>query len=289
MTKSHDDPNSMTTPSERVSHLDLLARLKSSFTDLPDAPYPDLIDHERFAAYVKTPHDVGGEPDASIKFQNKEYEAWEHNTYVSCEVLGWRGIWLSEERRRMGNVDVGRTIYLGLPYYGRWLLAAARILVEKHHITLGELTDRLAEVKARYEGGLEGKTLEARPKSEGDGAGVERNLHHTHAVGKGDPQVYSGRAGEANFRVGDKVRVRDLPALFYTRTQEFVRGAEGEIAAVAYESLAAEDEAWDRHDQRPEWFYIVRFNLSELWHGYTGTKSDTLQTELPERWLEALA
>ena len=75
MTKSHDDLNSMTTPSERVSHLDLLARLKSSFTDLPDAPYPDLIDHERFAAYVKTPHDVGGEPDAPIKFLNKEYEA----------------------------------------------------------------------------------------------------------------------------------------------------------------------------------------------------------------------
>ena len=37
--------------------------------------------------------------------------------------------------------------------------AAARILVEKHHISLGELTDRLAEVKARYEGGLAGKTV----------------------------------------------------------------------------------------------------------------------------------
>src|SRR6185312_12537645 len=85
--------------------------------------------------------DVGGEPDAPIKFENKQYEAWEENTYVLCEVLGWRGIWHTEERRRIGNVDVGRTIYLGLPYYGRWVLAAARILVEKHHITLGDLTD----------------------------------------------------------------------------------------------------------------------------------------------------
>jgi hypothetical protein len=277
----------MITPSDRVAHLDLMARLKPAFRDLPDAPTPDLIDHERFAAYVKTPHDVGGEPDAPIKFENKQYELWEHNTYVLCEVLGWRGIWLSEERRRMGNVDVGRTIYLGLPYYGRWLLAAARILVEKHHITLSELTERMAEVKARYHGGLAGKTLVARPKFEGDGSQVKRNRHHTHAIGKGDPQVYSGLAGEAKFRVGDTVRVRELPALFYTRTQEYVRGAEGEIAAVAYESLAAEDEAWDRHDQPPEWFYIVRFNLSQLWHGYTGTTSDTLQTELPERWLQA--
>jgi thiocyanate hydrolase subunit beta len=276
----------MTTPLDRVTHLDLIARLRSSFTDLPDAPTPDLIDHERFSAYVKTVHDVGGEPDAPMKFENKQYETWEHNTYVTCEVLGWRGIWLSEERRRIGNVDVGRTIYLGLPYYGRWLLAAARILVDKHHISLGELTDRMVEVKARYEDGLDGKTLDARPKFEGDGSHVKRNRHHTHAVGKGDPQVYAGQAGQPKFQVGDAVMVRELPALFYTRAPEYVRGATGEIASVAYESPAAEDEAWDA-DPAPEWFYIVRFNQSELWHGYTGTTTDTLQTELPERWLQA--
>jgi thiocyanate hydrolase subunit beta len=276
----------MTTPFDRVTHLDLIAQLRSSFTDLPDAPPPDLIDHERFSAYVKTVHDVGGEPDAPMKFENKQYEIWELNTYVTCEVLGWRGIWLSEERRRIGNVDVGRTIYLGLPYYGRWLLAAARILVDKHHLSLGELTERMVEVKARYEGGLDGKTLDTRPKFEGDASVVKRNRHHTHAVGKGDPQVYAGQAGQPKFQVGDAVLVRELPALFYTRAPEYVRGATGEIATVAYESPAAEDEAWDA-DPKPEWFYIVRFNLSQLWHGYTGTTTDTLQTELPERWLQA--
>ncbi|WP_375488064.1 SH3-like domain-containing protein [uncultured Mycobacterium sp.] len=277
----------MTTPIDRVSQLDLLAQLNSAFSDLPDAPYPDLLDHRRFAAYMKTPHDVGGEPDAPIEFVNKQYEQWEHNVYVLCEVLAWRGIWVSEERRRIGNVDVGRTNYLGLPYYARWLLAAARILVDKHHITLSELTDRLAEVKQRYAGGLKDKSPQARPKFAGDGSGLQRNLHHTRAVGRGDPQVYSGRAGRPKFQVGDAVRVRELPALFYTRTQEYVRGAQGKVVAVAYESLAAEDEAWDRHDQDPEWFYIVRFDLCRLWHRYTGTETDTLQTELPERWLEA--
>lgn len=73
--------------------------------------------------------------------------------------------------------------------------------------------------------------------------------------------------------------------LFYTRTPEYARGATGVIAEVSYESPAAEDETWDR-EVTPEWFYIVRFNQSELWHGYTGTATDTLQTELPERWLE---
>jgi hypothetical protein len=99
--------------------------------------------------------------------------------------------------------------------------------------------------------------------------------------------VYAGQAGDPKFKVGDEVVVRELPVLFYTRTQEYVRGAKGEIAVVSYESPAAEDETWDGPDQKPEWFYIVRFNLSELWHGYTGPSNDTVQTEIPERWLEA--
>ncbi|ORB85903.1 nitrile hydratase [Mycobacterium kansasii] len=278
----------MSTAADRARQLDLVARLKSAYPELPDAPTPDLLDHDRFWAYMKTNHDVGGEPDAPMKYENKQYEYWEHMTYVLCEVLAWRGIWLSEERRRIGNVDVGRAVYLGFPYYGRWLWAVARVLVEKHHVSLGELSDRMAAVKARYAGGLNGRKLEAQPKSEGDGAGVVRNVHHAHAVGKGDPQVYAGLAGKPKFRVGEPVVVRELPALLYTRTPEYVRGARGEIAAVAYESPAPEDETWDRPDAQPEWFYIVRFNLCELWDGYTGTATDTLQTELPQRWLTAV-
>ena len=277
----------MSTSVERAAHLELVSRLKSSYPEVPDAPTPDLIDHERFWAYMKTSHDVGGEPAAPEKIENKQYEAWEENTHVTAEVLGWRGIWVSEERRRIDNVDVGRAIYLGLPYYGRWIWSIARVLVEKHHFTLGELTERMAEVSARYAGGLKGKTLEATPKSEGDGSQVKRNRHHIDAVGKGDPGIYAGRAGQPKFAVGDAVVVRELPYLFYTRTPEYVRGATGEIAKVSYESPAAEDEAWDRLDAPPEWFYIVRFNQSQLWHGYTGTTTDTLQTEIPERWLQA--
>ena len=276
----------MSTAAERASQLDLVARLKSAYPELPDAPSPDLLDHDRFAAYMKPVHDVGGEPDAPLKYENKDYEYWEHMTYVMCEVLAWRGIWLSEERRRMGNVDVGRAVYLGFPYYGRWLLSVARVLLEKRHIGLTELAERMAEVQQRYAGGLAGKTLAAEPKFVGDGSQVKRNSHIIHALGKGDPQVYAGRAGEPKFGVGDVVTVRELPVLFYTRTPEYVRGATGEIAAVAYESPAAEDETWDRPDAKPEWFYVVSFNMAELWYGYNGTATDTLRTEIPERWLQ---
>jgi thiocyanate hydrolase subunit beta len=39
---------------------------------------------------MKTPHDVGGEPDAPAMFEDKQEEVWELNTFVTCEVLGWR-------------------------------------------------------------------------------------------------------------------------------------------------------------------------------------------------------
>jgi hypothetical protein len=267
--------------------LELVAQLRPAFHRVQDAPTPDQIDHARFRAYMKTSHDVGGEPAAPAVFELKEEEQWELDTYVTCEVLGWRGIWTSEERRRMGNVDVGKTMYLGLPYYGRWLLAAARVLVEKHHITLGELIDRVDEVRGRYTQGIGAGLPDATPRAAGDPTVVPRNEHHVAAVGKGDPQCYAGMADEPRFAVGDDVRVRDLPTVFYTRTQEYVRGVLGTVVKVSYESLAAEDEAFERHDQKPEWFYIVRFRMADLWEPYAGCPGDTLQTELPQRWLEA--
>jgi thiocyanate hydrolase subunit beta len=272
--------------SDSAGRFDLLTQLRPAFHEVQDWTTPDQIDNARFRAYMKTSHDVGGEPAAPAEFFLKDEEQWELNTYVTCEVLGWRGIWTSEERRRIGNVDIARTMYLGLPYYGRWIWSAARVLVEKHHITLGELIERVDEVRRRYSHGLSAGLPDAAPGAAGDPAAVSRNEHHTTAVGKGDPQCYVGMAGNPRFGAGDEVRVRELPTVFYTRTQEYVRGVRGTVVKVSYESLAPEDEAFDRHDQKPEWFYIVRFRMADLWEDYAGTAGDTLQTELPERWLE---
>lgn len=116
-----------------------------------DAPYPDLIDHVRFRECLRTPHDVGGELDTPIQWEEKEEEEWELNTFATCETLAWRGVWNAEERRRRQNVDLGNSLYLRFPYYGRWLLSAARILVDKQYVTLSELINKIDEVKKRYE------------------------------------------------------------------------------------------------------------------------------------------
>ena len=92
--------------------------------------------------------------------------------------------------------------------------------------------------------------------------------------------------GLSKFKVGDKVRVRDLPDLFYTRCQVYTRGATAVVAAVVYESPAPEDEAWDNTD-KTQWFYSVVFKQKDLWPEYPDAyPNDTVETELPEFWLE---
>jgi hypothetical protein len=83
----------------------------------------------------------------------------------------------------------------------------------------------------------------------------------------------------------NRVRVKDLPNLFYTRTQMYVRGVTGTIASRTYVDRIPEDEAWNRDNVQREQFYIVRFRQKDLWEEYP-FDNDTLQTELPDRWLE---
>lgn len=141
----------MSIRSEVLKHLNLVGQLQPALHVPQHAPYPDAFDHSLFRAYLRSPHDVGGEPDVPITWEEKEEEVWELNTFATCECLAWRGVWSAEERRRRHNADLGQTQYLGLPYYGRWLLGAARIMVDKQYVTLTELVNKIDEVQKRYE------------------------------------------------------------------------------------------------------------------------------------------
>src|SRR5258708_12366161 len=76
----------------------------------------------------------------------------------------------------------------------------------------------------------------------------------------------------ARFKVGDRVRVKDLPNMFYSRTQIYARGVSGTIAARTYQDLIPEDEAFNR-DGRLEQYYIVRFPQNDLSEQYPPAKT----------------
>ena len=115
-----------------------------------DSPY--YLSNSAFDALRHVLHDVGGQTALPVKYEEKVEEDWEMSTYVTCECLGWRGVWNSEERRRAEN-DLGATLYFGLPYYARWITVAAKTLINKGLITPDELSAKIDEVRTRSGGG----------------------------------------------------------------------------------------------------------------------------------------
>ncbi|MCP4126127.1 MAG: nitrile hydratase subunit beta [Desulfobulbaceae bacterium] len=116
----------------------------------PYSPKINLFGHDQFRQCMRTAHDLGGEEvHEPIEMEEKgETKEWMSNTYVTCECLAWRGVWNTVEKHRR-HVDLGTKQYLELPYYGRWILTAARVLVDKEHVTLTELMNKMEEVKNR--------------------------------------------------------------------------------------------------------------------------------------------
>jgi len=267
-------------------------QLKPTIHQEQDWPYE--VPHVLYEAYIWPPHDVGGQPSAPQIFEEKEDEEWENNVYITCEVLGFRGMWNAEERRRIYANDIGMTLYYGFPYNARWIWGAAKMLVDKKYVSLIELQEKIGEIRKRLGVNAQSRGHATSNISAGAQTNVTTNTGSTGKAGTGNRPDYGPKAPwegtaeirPARFKVGDRVRVKDLPAIFYTRTQMYARNMSGTIAALTYPDLIPADEAWERYDAPQEQYYIVRFQQKDLWAEYP-FENDTLQSEYPDMWLEA--
>lgn len=279
----------MPSPSETRRIYETGSHLMPAIHQAQDWPYE--VPHTLYEALIWPTHDVGGQPYAPEIFEEKEDEEWENNVYITCEVLGFRGMWNAEERRRRYANDIGMTLYYSFPYNARWIWGAAKMLVDKNYVSLLELQKKIAEIRERL--GVNSNRRGHAPSNINHG---DTTRIHT-ATGKSTSGKYinygpkppwepTGGIQPGRFKVGDRVRVKDLPAIFYTRTQMYVRNMTGTIAALTYPDLVPADEAWDRYDAKQEQYYIVRFKQKDLWAEYP-FENDTLQSEYPDMWLEA--
>ena len=106
----------------------------------------------------RLPNDVGGLAADRIDTTDHELLPWEKRCHALADVLDFRKIINTEEKRRgveaLGTEQVGK-----LSYYERWITTFAIILFQKRLLTPTELAIKMDEVKARHPSGA-GETSE---------------------------------------------------------------------------------------------------------------------------------
>jgi len=90
----------------------------------------------------------------------------------------------------------------------------------------------------------------------------------------------------ARFKTGDRVAVRKAYPPGHVRTPFYIRGKTGVVERICGMFADPEELAFGRSGLPARPLYRVRFQQHEIWQGYGGLESDTVDVEIFEHWLE---
>lgn len=94
------------------------------------------------------PNETGGQDSAPFERVEHDLLPWEKRCHALADVLDFRKIINTEEKRR-GVEELGSNLVVKLNYYQRWIAAFAIILFQKGILTPDELAVKMKEVEDR--------------------------------------------------------------------------------------------------------------------------------------------
>ncbi len=94
---------------------------------------------------------------------------------------------------------------------------------------------------------------------------------------------------EPRFQSGDRVAVRAAYPLGHVRTPFYVRGKSGVVERLCGIFANPEERAYARPGLPRQPLYRVRFRQTDLWPGYEGQATDTVDIEIYQHWLEPVS
>lgn len=97
----------------------------------------------------RLPNDIGGVGAGPIAWSDHPLAPWEKRCHALADVLDFRKILNTEEKRR-GVEALGAEQVAKLSYYERWIVAFANILFQKGLLTPTELALKMDEVRSRF-------------------------------------------------------------------------------------------------------------------------------------------
>ncbi|MBP8812968.1 MAG: nitrile hydratase subunit beta [Laribacter sp.] len=101
-------------------------------------------------ATTRLPTDLGGLPvTEAVAIVEHPLLPWEKRCHALLDLLDYHKVVNTEEKRR-GISEMGADMIGSTTYYEKWILSAARILMQKGILTPHEIGVKTAEVAARY-------------------------------------------------------------------------------------------------------------------------------------------
>jgi nitrile hydratase subunit beta len=205
-------------------------------------------------------HDLGGAAGfGRVEIEADEpvfHAAWEGRVFgLAGEVLMAGGYDTPTFRHAIERMEPSH--YLSSSYFEHWLTAVASLAVE------GGLIDRAELIAGAGDFALSGPVASDPVPEE---LAVEPVL-------------------VPRFRIGDRVRVRNLHPRGHTRCPGYVRNRQGDVVRIDVDNPVPELEA-HRGVRVVEPVYCVRFTQQELW-GDGGSVDTLIHVDLYDRYLEA--
>jgi nitrile hydratase subunit beta len=192
-------------------------------------------------------HDIGGMHGfGKVEPENNEpvfHAAWEARCLALNRAMVAIGAWTIDEDRA-GIEELPPQVYLARSYYGKWALRLENLLVKCGLLA----TDEIAAGHALRAG----KPLNRRFAA----AVVPRTL----------TRGSFGRPAQspARFKIGDRVRAKNIHPPTHTRLPRYARGRVGVIEALRGCHVFPDSSAL-RAGENPQWLYTVLFEGRELW------------------------
>ena len=193
-------------------------------------------------------HDMGGmdgfgkvEPEPN---EPTFHEKWEGRVMAMVRAMGAAGAF-NIDTSRFYRESLPPHVYLNSSYYRKWLLGLENNLREKGFVTAPELAAGCASAPAQ-------------PLKNGkfDLGSVERVM--TRGRFERTPQA------AAEFKVGDRVRTKNIHPATHTRLPRYTRGHVGVIERILGCQVFPDSAAMGL-GENPQWLYNVVFDGAELW------------------------
>ena len=214
------------------------------------------------------PHDMGGmqcygpvQPEADEPVFHAQ---WEKKALALTVGMGFSGMW-NLDISRFARESLPPEFYLSKSYYQIWIAGLQNLMLERGMVSQEELAT----------GKMESPPVETRP------AVSPENMPA--ALSKGGP-VERNANSEPLFKIGEKIRSRNINPSGHTRLPRYVRGKIGRIADIhGYHVFPDSNACGD--GENPQWLYNIEFDSVELF-GADASPSDMVMVDCWEPYLE---